>query len=88
VLPADVAMFVAGAIWTREEAEQQLARGADAVAIGRAAIVNPRWPLQLREPGFVPRRPPVTLAELRAMGLGPRFAQGMRRWKDFVREEP
>ncbi|MFO0631860.1 MAG: NADH:flavin oxidoreductase [Nannocystaceae bacterium] len=88
VLPDDVAIVVAGSIWTRAEAEQQLARGADLVAIGRAAIVNPRWGLDVREPGFEPRRPPVTIAELRQMGLGPRFAEGMRRWKDFVREEP
>ena len=83
-LPPDVKVLVAGTIWTRDEAETLLARGADGVALGRAAIVNRDWPLRAREPGWEPKRPPVTVEELRAGGLGPRFAEYMRGWKGFV----
>ena len=83
-LPLDVKLIVAGSIWTRAEAEGLLAHGADAVALGRAAIVNRDWPLRAREAGWEPKRPPVTFEELRAAGLAPRFAEYMRGWKGFV----
>ena len=83
-LPPDVKLLVAGTVWTCEEAEGLLARGADGVALGRAALVNRDWPLRAREVGWEPKRPPVTIEELRASGLGPRFAEYMRAWKGFV----
>jgi len=84
VLPADVKLLVAGKIWTRAEADAQLALGADGVALGRSAILNPDWPLRARADGWEPRRPPATIEELRERALSPRFAEYMRRWKDFV----
>jgi 2,4-dienoyl-CoA reductase-like NADH-dependent reductase (Old Yellow Enzyme family) len=78
-----VRIVSAGAIWTREEAEAQLALGADAIALGRAAIVDPRWPERARE-GLEPLRPPRTAEELRAAALGEAFVGYMRRWKGFV----
>ncbi|MBX3207338.1 MAG: NADH:flavin oxidoreductase [Labilithrix sp.] len=83
-LPRDVRLLVAGAVWTRAEAEHLLGEGADGIALGRSAIVNPDWPLRAVEHGWEPRRPPVTIEELRARGLGPGFAEYMRRWKGFV----
>jgi 2,4-dienoyl-CoA reductase-like NADH-dependent reductase (Old Yellow Enzyme family) len=83
-LPADVALLVAGAIWTHEDAEKLLARGADGVALGRSALINPDWPRRAAQPGWTPKRPPVTVDELRAAGLSPRFAGYMRDWKGFV----
>lgn len=83
-LPADVSILAAGAIWTRAEAEQVLVRGADAVVLGRSAIVNPDWPLRAADPLWQPKRPPVTMDELNASGLSPAFAEYMRRFKDFV----
>ena len=47
VLPTDVRIFVAGNIWTRDEAENLLELGADGVALGRSAIANPDWPLRV-----------------------------------------
>ena len=61
-VPADVALIVAGAIWTHADAEAALARGADVVALGRAAILNPDWPRT--RSGVAAERPPVTRAEL------------------------
>ena len=86
VVPADVRVLAAGAIWTRDDAEQVLALGADATVLGRSAIANPDWPLRAVDPQWEPRRPPVTIDSLVASGLSPRFAEYMRRFKGFVFE--
>jgi len=83
-LPGDVRMLVAGSVWTRGEAESLLRLGADGVALGRAAIANPSWPLSARDEGWEPRRPPLTIDELVARGLSRRFAEYMRGWAGFV----
>jgi 2,4-dienoyl-CoA reductase-like NADH-dependent reductase (Old Yellow Enzyme family) len=82
-LPADVAIFVAGKIWTREDAEAQLAHGADVVALGRSGIVNPDWPKTVAAGGTI-TRPPLTRAALRERAVSPTFAEYLTRWKDFV----
>ncbi|MDI1436664.1 MULTISPECIES: NADH:flavin oxidoreductase [Polyangium] len=86
-LPADVPLLVAGKIWTRAEATSLLEQGADALALGRAAILNPDWPRASRDPAWQPTRPPATPDELRARGLGETFVNYMRRWKGFVADE-
>jgi 2,4-dienoyl-CoA reductase-like NADH-dependent reductase (Old Yellow Enzyme family) len=83
-LPPAVRVLAAGAIWTRADAEQVLAKGADAVVLGRSAIINADWPLRAVDPAWTPRRPPVTIDELRASGLSPVFAEYMRRFQNFV----
>lgn len=83
-LPEGVRILVAGKVWTREDAESLLGLGADAVAIGRAAIGNPRWALLAREPDWEPARPPYPVETLRANHLSPAFAEYMRQWKGFV----
>jgi 2,4-dienoyl-CoA reductase-like NADH-dependent reductase (Old Yellow Enzyme family) len=83
-LPRQIPLFVAGGVWTREQAEGLVARGADAVALGRAAIANPDWPASAEDPVWQPRRPPLTPDELRERGLSDGFIQYMRRWKGFV----
>ena len=83
-LPDDVLLLVAGSVWTREEAEFLLEKGADGVALARAAILNPDWPLRAIESGWEPKRPPVTIEELQARGLSAQFAGYMRTWKGFV----
>jgi len=83
-LPSDVRILAAGSVWTRGEAEEVLRKGADAVALGRSAVINADWPLRAADPEWTPRRPPVTIDWLRAGGLSPAFAEYMRRWEGFV----
>ncbi|EYF05662.1 oxidoreductase [Chondromyces apiculatus] len=82
--PADIPLLVAGKVWTPAEAQAVLDQGADMVALGRAAITNPDWPLRAREPGWAPRRPPLTPEELVARGVSPTFVGYLRHWKNFV----
>lgn len=86
-LPRDVPLVIAGKVWTRADAERALERGADAVALGRAAILNPDWPRRCDDPSWEPTRPPVTTAALRALDLDATFATYMRRWKGFVQDD-
>lgn len=86
-VPEDVRLFVAGKIWTRSDAEQMLALGADFVALGRSAIANPDWAHRVVEPAWEPKRPPLTGKELLERALSPGFVDYMRRWKGFVMEE-
>ncbi len=83
-LPGDVAVVACGNVWTRDDAEAVLAKGASAVALGRAAIANPDWAARAAEPGWQPRRPPLTKDELRARGLSAPFVEYMRAWRGFV----
>jgi 2,4-dienoyl-CoA reductase-like NADH-dependent reductase (Old Yellow Enzyme family) len=86
-LPEHVRIFVAGQIWTPADADRLLSMGADVVALGRSAIANPDWPMRARDAaatGWEPRRPPLTVEELRARALSPPFAEYMRQWKGFV----
>ncbi|MEO7331281.1 MAG: NADH:flavin oxidoreductase [Minicystis sp.] len=82
--PAEVALIVAGKIWTRAEAEALLEKGADVVALGRAAILNPEWPQRAADPSWEPKRPPITVAELVERGVSEKFAGYLRIWKGFV----
>lgn len=86
-LPAHVPLVVAGKIWTRADAEAALDRGADVVALGKSAILNPDWPLQAaRDPAFVPERGPLTPDALRERAISDRFVTYLRRFSGMVRE--
>lgn len=84
VLPREVALVAAGGVWTRADAEALLELGASAVAVGRAAIANADWAARVADPAWEPRRPPLTVDELRERGLSEAFAGYMRNWKGFV----
>lgn len=84
---ADVPIVVAGSIWTKDQADSLLAKGADSVALGRSAIANPNWPHQIADASWVPRRPPMTPEELKERGLSDTFVNYMRRFK-FVADAP
>lgn len=84
VVPADLPLVVAGQIWTRTEAEALLEKGAEGVALGRSAIVNPDWPRSVEDASWEPRRPPVSTAELIEQAVSPKFAGYLERFKGFV----
>jgi len=78
-LPREVAVIACGKVWTHADAEAVLAKGADVVAVARAAILNPDWP---RDPNV--KQPPITAAELRERAVSPTMIEYLRRWKGFV----
>jgi 2,4-dienoyl-CoA reductase-like NADH-dependent reductase (Old Yellow Enzyme family) len=82
-IPGSVPIIACGNIWTHADAMQALDRGADMIAIARAAIVNPDWP-KLVAPGWEPRRPPLTPAELGELAISPAFVQYLRHFKNLV----
>ncbi|HEU0033429.1 MAG TPA: NADH:flavin oxidoreductase [Kofleriaceae bacterium] len=84
VLPPRVAVISAGSIWTAADAIAQRERGADLVALGRSAILNPDWPRLATTPGWEPVRPPITRAALLERAVSPVFQQYLARWKNFV----
>jgi 2,4-dienoyl-CoA reductase-like NADH-dependent reductase (Old Yellow Enzyme family) len=83
-VPAEVRLIAAGKVWTRDDAEALVALGADLVAVGRAAIVDPDWPRHVLAEGAAPRRPPLTPDEYQAVAVGPRFVNYLRGFKDMV----
>jgi len=85
-LPREVALMAAGKVWTRADVEALLSLGADLVAVGRAAILNPEWPRALAQPGFEPTRGPLSPEELERLDVGPRFVAYLRRFKQMVSE--
>jgi 2,4-dienoyl-CoA reductase-like NADH-dependent reductase (Old Yellow Enzyme family) len=83
-LPRDVAVIACGGVWTAADAIGLRERGADIIALGRAAICNPDWPTAARTPGWEPRRPPLTRAELLDRAVSPVFIGYLSHWKNFV----
>ena len=83
-LPQGVGLFAAGGVWTRADAESVLQRGADVVAVGRAAIAHPDWPQRVIDPSFDPTRPPWTVEQLEAADVGPGLLAYLRRFPGLV----
>jgi 2,4-dienoyl-CoA reductase-like NADH-dependent reductase (Old Yellow Enzyme family) len=76
---------VAGKVRTADHARDALARGADFVLLGRAAILHHDFPEQVRrDPSFGAVRLPVPLSHLQAEGVGPAFVDYLRTWRGFV----
>jgi 2,4-dienoyl-CoA reductase-like NADH-dependent reductase (Old Yellow Enzyme family) len=44
-----LAVIAVGGVWTESDAMRMLTDGADAVALGRALLVDPEWPEKMRE---------------------------------------
>jgi 2,4-dienoyl-CoA reductase-like NADH-dependent reductase (Old Yellow Enzyme family) len=83
-LPRDVAVVACGGLWTAADAIALRERGADIIALGRGAICNPSWPIEARTPGWEPKRPPITRAELAERSISPVFVHYLTQWKNFV----
>jgi 2,4-dienoyl-CoA reductase-like NADH-dependent reductase (Old Yellow Enzyme family) len=80
----DVRLGVAGKITSPAIAADMLAKGADFVLIGRAAILHHDFPEKARDAAFTPAALPVSKAHLEAEGLGPAFVTYMSTWPGFV----
>lgn len=83
-LPSEVVLFAAGAIGERALAEATLSLGADMLAIGRAAIINPDWARRVVEDGWVPDAPPLTPEQYAERAVSPRFVDYLRRFRGMV----
>jgi 2,4-dienoyl-CoA reductase-like NADH-dependent reductase (Old Yellow Enzyme family) len=81
----DTRLSVAGKIRSARDAGRMLVAGADAVVIGRAAILHHDFPERCRDdPFFEPVELPVTPDYLRSEGLSDPFIGYMKRWEGFV----
>lgn len=81
---SEVRLWAAGSVWTVPEALALIERGADVVALGRAAICNPDWPRQARDESFAPRRPPLSEAALAELAVSPVFVNYLRNFRGLV----
>lgn len=81
---SDVRLIAAGAVWTVADALALRERGSDLVALGRAAICNPDWPLLARDESFVPRRPPMAESALRELAVSETFVKYLRNFRGLV----
>jgi 2,4-dienoyl-CoA reductase-like NADH-dependent reductase (Old Yellow Enzyme family) len=82
-----VRLLVAGRIGTVADANAVLARGADMVSIGRAAILEPDWPTRARDANWSPEAGPLSRDELIERDVSARFVEYLRRFKTIVRAE-
>lgn len=85
-LPADVAIFGAGGIWSRADADAVIDKGADFIALGRAAIVQPDWPKLARESDYQLERGPRAPDYYRDVAISDRFVTYLRGFKNMVSE--
>lgn len=79
-----VRLFVAGKIWSKEDAERMLAMGADVVALGRCGILNPDWPTRVATQGAEPAHPPMSVADLMARDASANFVEYLKVFKGLV----
>ena len=84
VIPADLPIFAAGHIWDRNDAQKVLDLGADVIALGRSAILNPNWPKDIIDPAWQPKRLPTTSAHLLSVGLQPVFINRLKPRPGFI----
>jgi len=78
-----VALVAAGAIWTAEDVDRAFALGADAVAVGKAAIGHQDWAAQL-ERGETPSRPPFSVEHLKQNSVSEVFINYLSKFRGFV----
>jgi 2,4-dienoyl-CoA reductase-like NADH-dependent reductase (Old Yellow Enzyme family) len=84
VVPREVAVIACGKIYSKAEAEQCMALGADLIALGRSAILNPDWPREVATGRAEPARPPMSKAKLYERAVSPLFTEYLTKWKNLV----
>ncbi|MBK9071021.1 MAG: NADH:flavin oxidoreductase [Myxococcales bacterium] len=83
-LPANVGIVAAGGVWTVEDAQFLVDQGATAVAIGRAAILNPAWPNVVAARGEAPTRPPYPRSKIADIAVSEVFADYLGRFPGLL----
>lgn len=83
-LSSEIPLFVAGNIWTPQNAVDAIDAGADFVSIGKAAIGNPNWPKLAFSINNNVLYPPYSTQHLQKSGLGNAFIHYMKKWENFV----
>lgn len=83
-LPPDVALVAAGGILTRADAERTVAEGADVVALGRAAIVQPDWVSASKARDYASVPLPWTRAHLSSVDVGPAFERYLEKFPGLI----
>jgi 2,4-dienoyl-CoA reductase-like NADH-dependent reductase (Old Yellow Enzyme family) len=84
-LPAHVPVIAAGKIWTPAQAAHLAWRGADIVALGRAAIFNPDWPRHFQNSEWRPTLPPFTPRDFAQVDVSSAFVSYLREgWPELV----
>ena len=86
-LPSTCRLVVAGGVRTLADEQRAMAVGADAVAVGRAAIRHADWARQVDAPGFTPAPSPWTPAALAAQAVSPAFIDYLRRFPNLIIDE-
>lgn len=79
-------LVACGGVWTLEDAAFLMDRGADAVALGRAAIGDPEWPRRVVSGGGEPLRAPFTPDQLRQAEVSEAFLSYLGRFRGLVGE--
>ena len=69
-----------------EVADAAIEQGADLVAVGKAAILEPKWPHKILEADYIPASWPATRERLESVGVSAKFVDYMRGFK-LVKEE-
>jgi 2,4-dienoyl-CoA reductase-like NADH-dependent reductase (Old Yellow Enzyme family)/8-oxo-dGTP pyrophosphatase MutT (NUDIX family) len=87
-LKPEIKLMVAGGVRSPQDAKQLMQLGADFVALGSGAILNPAWPRDFHQSrGWSPELGPVAESVLIEQGLSPHFVQYLRRFpQGFVSE--
>jgi len=86
-LPTTTALIAAGGVWSIDDALALTGHGADVVAVGRAAILDPDWVQHVVVEGREPVRGPRTAAELEAVDVSSGFVTYLRRFPGLVAAE-
>lgn len=77
-------LVACGGIWTLDEARALMDLGADAVALGRAAIGDPEWPQRVAAGGAEPKRPPFSDDQLVAADVSAPFRAYLSRFRGLT----
>lgn len=80
-----IPLVVAGMIVTKEDANEALSMGADAVALGKVAIGNADWPKRVLEQGLPPRLAPYSHKDLFDQSVSQKFIEYLKAYPDFIK---